>query len=84
MKKDTNAFLQLYDKLTNKWKQMAILSPGFHVRNIFGNYAQSYLDVGVEIFSPETHIQYCEHILTVMQNFLKLANQQLYAADRFL
>lgn len=55
MKKDTNAFLQLYDKLTNKWKQMALLSPGFHVRNIFGNYAQSYLDVGVEIYSPKTH-----------------------------
>ena len=55
MKKDTNAFLQLYDKLTNKWKQMAILSPGFHVRNNFGNYAQSYLDVGTKIFSKETH-----------------------------
>ena len=55
MKKDTNAFLQLYDKLTNKWKQMAILSPGFHVRNSFGNYAQSYLDVGTKIFSKETH-----------------------------
>ena len=54
MKKDTNAFLQLYDKLTNKWKQMAILSPGFHVRNNFGNYAQSYLDVGTKIFSKET------------------------------
>ena len=54
MKKDTNAFLQLYDKLTNKWKQMAILSPGFHLRNNFGNYAQSYLDVGTKIFSKET------------------------------
>ncbi|MBP3907264.1 MAG: hypothetical protein J6D12_09170, partial [Peptostreptococcaceae bacterium] len=54
MKKDTNAFLQLYDKLTHKWKQMAILSPGFHVRNNFGNYAQSYLDVGTKIFSRET------------------------------
>lgn len=54
MKKDTNAFLQLYDKLTNKWKQMAILSPGFHVRNNFGNYAQSYLDVGTKIISKET------------------------------
>ena len=52
-KEDKNAFLNLYDKITNAWKTMAVTSPGFHVRNNFGNYAQSYLDVGMKIFNPK-------------------------------
>lgn len=51
--KDKDNFLQVYDKFMGYWKKMATTSVGFHVRNIFGNQFQMYLDVGSEAMNPK-------------------------------
>ena len=32
-----------YDKFLNYWKSVTLISPGFHMRNLFGNYTNSYI-----------------------------------------
>jgi len=32
-----------YDSFLNFWKSITLISPGFHVRNVFGNFANMYI-----------------------------------------
>ena len=40
---DLPKFVKSYDKFLNYWKSVTLISPGFHMRNIFGNYTNSYI-----------------------------------------
>lgn len=54
--RDSNVLLKLHDKALHLWKLNATtVSPGFHVRNKFGNLFNNYLAVGQEALSPENH-----------------------------
>lgn len=46
VKKDGNAFLDLFDKATNIWKEMAIATPGFHAKNKWDNNFRMFLEFG--------------------------------------
>jgi hypothetical protein len=39
---DLNPFLKGYDKFLNTWKGLTLITPGFHMRNMFGNMFNSY------------------------------------------
>ena len=36
-------FIKGYDKFLNYWKSMTLLTPGFHMRNFFGNHMNMYI-----------------------------------------
>ena len=40
---DIPDFVKGYDKFLNTWKSVTLVSPGFHMRNLFGNMSNSYL-----------------------------------------
>ena len=40
---DLPGIVKGYDKFLNYWKSITLVSPGFHMRNIFGNYTNSYV-----------------------------------------
>ena len=35
--------IKMFDKFMNSWKGVTLISPGFHMRNLFGNMTNSYL-----------------------------------------
>jgi hypothetical protein len=35
--------IKMFDKFMNTWKGITLVSPGFHMRNLFGNMTNSYL-----------------------------------------
>lgn len=49
LKQVDRAFIDLpdwvkgYDKFLNAWKSVTLITPGFHMRNLFGNATQAYL-----------------------------------------
>ena len=40
---DLSPFVKGYDKFLNAWKSITLVSPGYHMRNLFGNMTNSYL-----------------------------------------
>jgi hypothetical protein len=36
-------FVRMYDKFMNFWKSITLVTPGFHMRNLFGNSSNMYL-----------------------------------------
>jgi hypothetical protein len=39
---DLPAWVKVYDKYLNTWKGLTLITPGFHMRNLFGNSFNSY------------------------------------------
>lgn len=41
--KELPDYIRGYDKFMNMWKSVTLVTPGFHMRNLFGNITNSYL-----------------------------------------
>jgi hypothetical protein len=74
-----------YDKFLNYWKSITLVSPGFHMRNLFGNYSNSYI-AGMsfpEIMSGTTNsISDFRVFYRVKDQALKQGIDSLPAADQ--
>jgi hypothetical protein len=51
---DLPQFVKTYDKFLNFWKGATLVSPGFHLRNLFGNSFNSYA-VGMDLASQSKY-----------------------------
>lgn len=94
MKKVNRAYLELpaivqgYDKFLNQWKGVTLISPGFHLRNAFGNSFNQYaagmnvLDIGrYNMRASENLIRFNQLGQTVLEggfDTLSKADQNAY------
>ena len=52
---DIPKLVTIYDKFLNTWKGLTLITPGFHMRNLFGNSFNSYA-VGMDIISQGKYL----------------------------
>ena len=52
---DIPKLVTIYDKFLNTWKGLTLVTPGFHMRNLFGNSFNSYA-VGMDIVSQGKYL----------------------------
>jgi len=52
--KDIPQLISMFDKFLNTWKGLTLITPGFHMRNLFGNMFNSYA-VGMDIASQSRY-----------------------------
>lgn len=70
---DLPKFVKGYDKFLNYWKSVTLISPGFHMRNLFGNYANSYV-AGMSFADLGT---YTTSSITDFQTFYRIKDQAI-------
>ena len=51
--KDKNGFLKAYDKFSSVFKAQAVTSVKFHLNNEIGNFFNSYVGAGVNLYNPK-------------------------------
>ena len=68
---EINPFVRGLDKFMNTWKSITLVSPGFHMRNFFGNMTQSFL-VGMGI--PQ-QTKYARKAMLDINNFSTIAKR---------
>lgn len=59
-----------YDKFLNAWKSVTLVSPGFHMRNLFGNMTNMYL-VGM---GPAAQMKYTTAAQKTMMNYRQVVD----------
>ena len=52
---DVPKLAKIYDKFLNTWKGLTLITPGFHMRNLFGNMFNSYA-VGMDVASQSRYL----------------------------
>ena len=52
---DVPQLAKIYDKFLNTWKGLTLITPGFHMRNLFGNMFNSYA-VGMDVASQSRYL----------------------------
>lgn len=68
---ELNDFVKGYDKFLTAWKSVTLLSPGFHMRNLFGNMTNSYL-AGMSLPSQLKHYRRASLDLNKYDEILEL------------
>jgi len=53
---DIPPLVKMYDKFLNTWKGLTLISPGFHLRNMFGNMFNSYA-IGMNLFDQTRYLR---------------------------
>ena len=61
LKKDNNAFLKAFDKVSNTFKSMALASGRFVTNSAFGNFFESYMTSGVNLLDPTMIKNYIDY-----------------------
>ena len=69
--------IKTYDKFLNFWKGVTLVSPGFHLRNMFGNMFNSYA-VGMGIADQS---KYLTTALTELDEFQKIGKKLAQGLD---
>jgi len=68
---DLPDYIKVYDKFLNTWKGLTLITPGFHMRNLFGNSFNSYA-VGMGIFDQMKYARLASLQLNQYDEFLKI------------
>lgn len=68
---DIPPLIKMYDKFLNFWKGTTLVSPGFHLRNLFGNMFNSYA-AGMDIASQG---KYLTTAVTELDEFQKIGKK---------
>jgi hypothetical protein len=74
---DLPEFVKLYDKFLNTWKGVTLVTPGFHMRNLFGNMFNSYA-VGMDLASQS---KYLTTAVTELDEFQKIGKKLAQGLD---
>jgi hypothetical protein len=69
--------VKTYDKFLNTWKGLTLVSPGFHLRNMFGNSFNSYV-AGMDLVSQS---RYLTTALTELDEFNKIGKKLAQGLD---
>ena len=67
-------WLKTYDKFLNTWKGLTLITPGFHMRNLFGNSFNSY-SVGMDLASQMRYSRVATIELNKFSEFQKILAQ---------
>jgi glycerophosphoryl diester phosphodiesterase len=68
---DLPQFVKTYDKFLNTWKGLTLITPGFHMRNLFGNSFNSYA-VGMDLAAQS---RYATTALKELDQFTKIGKK---------
>ena len=74
---DLPGFVKIYDKFLNTWKGVTLVSPGFHLRNMFGNMFNSYA-VGMGVADQGI---YLTKAITELEEFQKIGKKLAQGLD---
>jgi hypothetical protein len=74
---DIPPLVKMYDKFLNFWKGTTLVSPGFHLRNLFGNMFNSYA-AGMDIASQG---RYLTTSVTELNDFMRIGKKLAQGAD---
>ena len=80
---DVPELAKIYDKFLNTWKGLTLITPGFHMRNLFGNMFNSYA-VGMDTLAQGKYLGKSMQELTAFQDIGKKLAQgaDLTGAER--
>lgn len=67
-------WVKMYDKFLNTWKGLTLITPGFHMRNLFGNSFNSYA-VGMDLASQVKYSRVAMLELNKFDEFQKILAQ---------
>jgi hypothetical protein len=70
-------FVKVYDTFLNTWKGLTLVSPGFHMRNLFGNMFNSYA-AGMDLVSQS---KYLTTAVTELDQFQKIGKKLAQGLD---
>jgi energy-coupling factor transporter ATP-binding protein EcfA2 len=74
---DLKPMVKFYDKFLNTWKGLTLVSPGFHLRNMFGNMFNSYA-AGMDVVSQG---KYLTKSITELEQFQKIGKKLAQGLD---
>lgn len=74
----TRAFMKAYSALQGTWKKLALFSPGYHIRNVAGNFWNNY----VAGMNPAQLVKYSGEAVDEVKNFLKGKESELFKEYR--
>lgn len=74
---DLPEFVKVYDKFLNTWKGLTLITPGFHMRNLFGNSFNSYA-VGMDLASQS---RYATKAMKELDEFSKVGRKLASGAE---
>jgi hypothetical protein len=74
---DLPKFVGIYDKFLNSWKGLTLVSPGFHLRNMFGNMFNSYA-AGMDVISQG---RYLTTAVTELDEFQRIGKKLAQGLD---
>ena len=74
---DLPEFVKGYDKLLNTWKGLTLITPGFHMRNLFGNSFNSYA-VGMDLAAQS---RYATKAMLELDEFTKIGRKLASGAE---
>ena len=77
---DVPQLAKIYDKFLNTWKGLTLITPGFHMRNLFGNMFNSYA-VGMDVVAQGKYLGKAMQELDQFQKIGKKLAQGLDITD---
>jgi len=77
---DVPQLAKIYDKFLNTWKGLTLITPGFHMRNLFGNMFNSYA-VGMDVIAQSKYLGKSMQELNQFQEIGKKLAQGLDITD---
>ena len=77
---DVPELVKIYDKFLTNWKGLTLITPGFHMRNLFGNMFNSYA-VGMDVIAQGKYLGTAMQELDTFQKVGKKLAQGLDITD---
>jgi hypothetical protein len=74
---EVDGLVKVYDKFLNTWKGVTLVSPGFHLRNMFGNMFNSYA-IGMDTVAQS---KYLGVAMTELDQFSKIGKKLAQGLD---